>query len=161
MRVPIKSFLCSVLGTHARSHCTGLTGVFPPANSEPPLAVHRHGIALDRLALLCDAGDGLDIGIAANRAFDATTRTQRAGAQYPLLQRRISKSASANAKHFSAFGEKPFAGLDSSSDTSGAGFGVTGRGEGKQQASSNQGFHGTPFCFGSDLRNISGQYNLG
>lgn len=38
---------------------------------------------------------------------------------------------------------------------------VCGRGKGEQQASSNQGFHGAPFCFGSDLRTAFRQYNLG
>jgi hypothetical protein len=38
---------------------------------------------------------------------------------------------------------------------------VAERGEGEQQASGNQGFHGAPFCFGSYLRTALRQYNLG
>ena len=109
-----------------------------------------------------DAGDGLDISIAADNAFDATTRTHRAGAQYPLPQRRVSESAPANAKHSSAFREKSFAGLDVDLDRSGAGFGVADRGKGKQQANGDEGFHRAhSFCFGSDLRTAFRQYNLG
>lgn len=92
---------------------------------------------------LCDASDGLDIGIAANRAFDATMRTDRAGAQYPLLQRWVPESTSSNVKHFSAFRVKAAVGSNGIDfDTSGAGFGMSGGSKGKQHRCSNQGFHG-------------------
>jgi len=96
----------------------------------------------------CDAGDGLDIGIAAIRTLDKTIRTQRAGAQYALLQRPVSESTISNVKYSGAFGEKTLAGsFDINPDTSGAGCGVSGRSEGEQQRCGNQGFHGSVLPF--------------
>jgi hypothetical protein len=110
-----------------------------------------------------DAGDGLDLVVTTKRAFDATTRTHQTSAQYPLLQRRVSESTISNAEYFVAFDEEALVGsLDINSDASGAGFGVTERGKGKQQASGNQGFHRAhSFCFGFNLSAALEQYNLG
>lgn len=97
-----------------------------------------HGLAPH----LGDAGDGLDGGITGHDTFDVTTRTDRASAQYPLLQRRVFENTSANAKLLVALGVKPVAGLyDVNPDTPGAGFGMGGRDKGEQQRCGNEGFH--------------------
>lgn len=42
-----------------------------------------------------------------------------------------------------------------------SGRGMSGKSQGQQQAGGNQGFHGAPFCFGSNVRTTFRQYNLG
>lgn len=135
-----------VLRTHTRPHCTGFGSVSPATNAEPALAVHRHRLASRWFASFSsDAGDGLDVSIAAEKAFDAATRTHRAGAQYSLLKR-SAELATSDVEYFLAFDVQPFVILhDVNSDASGAGCriaGVGGNGVNKQQSDENKCFHG-------------------
>lgn len=89
-----------------------------------------------------DAVDALNLTITGRRAFDTTMRADRAGAQYPLLKRRLFETATSNAKHFIAFKVKSLTDrYDVDRDAPRAGFGVAGRDKGEREARGNQDLH--------------------
>lgn len=132
------------------------------AGIRPGAVAQAFAIVADALLIrIDDTVDDIDLSarfaVTVGRAFNATIRTLRTAAQYAPLKRRRQEDAFVNVQYFTAY--KLIRGVNL--DASGAGFGVTERGKGEQQASSNQGFHVAPFCFGSNLRTTLGQYNLG